>query len=234
MCRTAEEIIQYISQAKKQTIVKVYINGENLPDDPSLQVFGTKTSRILVGDLEHIKKYLKANQNQITDTYLQQDHRNSAIPMLDLTHINARIEPGAMIRDNVTIGDHAVIMMGAIINIGADIGEGTMIDMGAILGGRAQVGKNCHIGAGAVLAGVIEPPSASPVIIEDDVLIGANAVVVEGVHIGKGAVVGAGSIVLNDVPANAVVAGNPARIIKHEKNDATKEKTQLMEDLRNL
>ena len=233
MCRTAEEIIQYISQAKKQTIVKVYINGENLPDDPSLQVFGTKTSRILVGDLEHIKKYLKANQNQITDTYLQQDHRNSAIPMLDLTHINARIEPGAMIRDNVTIGDHAVIMMGAIINIGATIGEGTMIDMGAILGGRAQVGKNCHIGAGAVLAGVIEPPSASPVIIEDDVLIGANAVV-EGVHIGKGAVVGAGSIVLNDVPANAVVAGNPARIIKHEKNDATKEKTQLMEDLRNL
>ena len=230
MCRTAEEIIQYISQAKKQTIVKVYINGENLPDDPSLQVFGTKTSRILVGDLEHIKKYLKANQNQITDTYLQQDHRNSAIPMLDLTHINARIEPGAMIRDNVTIGDHAVIMMGAIINIGATIGEGTMIDMGAILGGRAQVGKNCHIGAGAVLAGVIEPPSASPVIIEDDVLIGANAVVVEGVHIGKGAVVGAGSIVLNDVPANAVVAGNPARIIKHEKNDATKEKTQLMED----
>ncbi|MBS5112630.1 MAG: 2,3,4,5-tetrahydropyridine-2,6-dicarboxylate N-acetyltransferase [Coprobacillus cateniformis] len=234
MCRTAEEIIQYISQAKKQTIVRVYINGENLPDDPSLQVFGTKTSRILVGDLEHIKKYLKANQNQITDTYLQQDHRNSAIPMLDLTHINARIEPGAMIRDNVTIGDHAVIMMGAIINIGAAIGEGTMIDMGAILGGRAQVGKNCHIGAGAVLAGVIEPPSASPVIIEDDVLIGANAVVVEGVHIGKGAVVGAGSIVLNDVPANAVVAGNPARIIKHEKNDATKEKTQLMEDLRNL
>lgn len=234
MCRTAEEIIQYISQAKKQTIVKVYINGENLPDDPSLQVFGTKISRILVGDLEHIKKYLKANQNQITDTYLQQDHRNSAIPMLDLTHINARIEPGAMIRDNVTIGDHAVIMMGAIINIGATIGEGTMIDMGAILGGRAQVGKNCHIGAGAVLAGVIEPPSASPVIIEDDVLIGANAVVVEGVHIGKGAVVGAGSIVLNDVPANAVVAGNPARIIKHEKNDATKEKTQLMEDLRNL
>ena len=192
MCRTAEEIIQYISQAKKQTIVKVYINGENLPDDPSLQVFGTKTSRILVGDLEHIKKYLKANQNQITDTYLQQDHRNSAIPMLDLTHINARIEPGAMIRDNVTIGDHAVIMMGAIINIGATIGEGTMIDMGAILGGRAQVGKNCHIGAGAVLAGVIEPPSASPVIIEDDVLIGANAVVVEGVHIGKGADTGNG------------------------------------------
>ena len=65
-------------------------------------------------------------------------------------------------------------MMGAVINIGAKIGEGSMIDMGAVLGGRAEVGKHCHVGAGAVLAGVIEPPSASPVILEDDVLIGAK------------------------------------------------------------
>ena len=71
-------------------------------------------------------------------------------------------------------------------------------------------------------------------VLEDDVLIGANAVVVEGVRIGKGAVVGAGSIVLNDVPAGAVVAGNPARIIKEEKTDETKEKTQLMDDLRKI
>ena len=77
-------------------------------------------------------------------------------------------------------------MMGATINIGAVIGEGTMIDMNATLGGRATVGKNAHIGAGAVLAGVIEPPSAKPVIVEDDVLIGANVVVLEGVTIGKG------------------------------------------------
>ena len=69
-------------------------------------------------------------------------------------YINARIEPGAVIRDQVEIGDNAVIMMGAIINIGAIIGEGTMIDMGAVLGGRATVGKHCHIGAGAVLAGL--------------------------------------------------------------------------------
>ncbi|MFR6359669.1 MAG: DapH/DapD/GlmU-related protein [Sutterella wadsworthensis] len=128
-----------------------------------------------------------------------------------------------MIREKVEIGEGAVDhAMGAVINIGAVIGEGTMIDMGAVLGGRAIVGNRCHIGAGTVLAGVVEPASATPVVIEDDVMIGANAVVIEGVRVGRGAVVGAGAIVIKDVPAGAVVVGNPARIIKmkDEKTEA--------------
>ena len=105
--------------------------------------------------------------------------------------------------------------------------------MGAVLGGRATVGKNCHIGAGAVLAGVVEPASAVPVIVEDDVLVGANAVIIEGCHIGKGAVVAAGAIVTQDVPENAVVAGCPARVIKM-KDDQTTMKTDMEDDLRTL
>ena len=124
-------------------------------------------------------------------------------------------------------------MMGAIINIGAVIGEGTMIDMGVVLGGRATVGKNCHVGAGAVLAGVVEPPSATPVIVEDDVVIGANAVVLEGVRIGKGAVVAAGAVVTEDVAPNMVVAGTPARVIK-QKDEKTLGKTELVAALREL
>ncbi len=234
MDKTAQEIIEYIGNAKKQTPVKVYVKGHDLPESDEFKSFGDASTKVLIGDLTVIQKYLEDHQQLISDSYLEQDRRHSAIPMLDLTNINARIEPGALIRDNVEIGDNAVVMMGAIINIGAKIGEGSMIDMGAILGGRAQVGKRCHVGAGAVLAGVIEPPSAMPVILEDDVLVGANAVIVEGVHIGQGAVIGAGSIVLKDVPAGAVVAGNPAKIIKTEKSDQTKEKTQLMDDLRKL
>ena len=108
-----------------------------------------------------------------------------------------------------------------------------MIDMGAVLGGRATVGKRCHVGAGAVLAGVVEPASATPVIVEDDVLIGANAVVLEGVHIGKGAVIAAGCVVVSDVPENAVVAGVPGRIIKM-KDAKTEKKTALVDALRAL
>lgn len=234
MLGSAEEIIKYISDAKKQTPVKVYVNGHDLPSSDEFSVFGVETSRVLIGDYELVKKYLEDNKDKISESYLEQDRRNSAIPMIDMLNINARIEPGCFIRENVEIGDNAVIMMGAVINIGAKIGEGSMIDMGAVLGGRAEVGKRCHVGAGAVLAGVIEPPSATPVILEDDVLVGANAVIVEGCHIGKGAVVGAGSIVLHDVPAGAVVAGNPARIIKENKDEKTEGKTQLMDDLRKI
>lgn len=148
------------------------------------------------------------------DYIVENDMRNSAIPLLDKKNINARIEPGAIIRDEVEIHDNAVIMMGAIINIGAIVGEGSMIDMGAVLGGRAIVGRHCHIGAGTVLAGVVEPASAKPVTICDNVLIGANAVVIEGCTVGENSVVAAGAVVIEDVPANVVVAGCPAKIIK--------------------
>ena len=84
-----------------------------------------------------------------------------------------------------------------------------------------------------MLAGVVEPPSAQPVIIEDDVVIGANAVVIEGVRVGKGSVVAAGAVVLEDVPPEVVVGGTPARVLK-EKDEKANEKTELVAALRQL
>lgn len=231
----AYEIISYIGNAKKKTPVKVTLKGQlkGLTYPETIKAFTNCKMGTLFGDWSDIKAFLDENKAVIEDYVVENDARNSAIPMLDTKEINARIEPGAFIRDQVEIGDNAVIMMGAVINIGAVIGEGSMIDMGAVLGGRATVGKNCHIGAGAVLAGVVEPPSAEPVVVEDDVLIGANAVVLEGIRIGKGAVVAAGAIVVNDVAPNTVVAGVPARKIK-DIDEKTKGKTNLMEELRKL
>ena len=82
-----------------------------------------------------------------------------------------------------------------------------------------------------MVAGVLEPPSKQPVIIEDEVLIGANAVILEGVKIGKGAVVAAGSVVTEEVPAGVVVAGSPAKVVK-DKDEKTEDKTELLDDLR--
>lgn len=176
---------------------------------------------------------LEDNASNIGDCEVEYDRRNSGVPLLDLRTVKARIEPGAIIREKVEIGEGAVIMMGAVINIGAVVGPGTMIDMGAVLGGRATVGAKCHIGAGAVLAGVVEPASAVPVVVEDCVLIGANAVVIEGVRVGANAVVAAGAVVVEDVPENAVVAGCPARVVKI-KDERTEGKTALVDALRRL
>lgn len=236
----AQEIIDYISNSPKKTPVKVYINTTDFVDFGSAKIFGQDYgpdrkggSYTVFGDWAEIGPILQANAEKIAEVVVENDRRNSGVPLLDMKEIKARIEPGSIIREKVEIGEGAVIMMGSVINIGAVIGAGTMIDMGAVLGGRATVGARCHIGAGAVLAGVVEPASATPVVVEDDVLVGANAVVIEGVHIGKNAVIAAGAIVVEDVPENAVVAGCPARVIKM-KDEKTSGKTALVNALRNL
>lgn len=228
----AQEIIEYIRTSEKKTPVKVYI-WENEPVSfPNCWEFPADVGhKIVFGDWKDIAPVLQ--NHTFAHVEIENDCRNSAIPMLDLKDIPARIEPGAVIREQVEIGKNAVVLMGAVLNIGAVVGEGTMIDMNAVLGGRATVGKNCHVGAGAVLAGVIEPASATPVIVEDDVMIGANAVVLEGCRIGRGSVVAAGAVVVSDVPENSVVAGCPARVIK-VKDEKTASKTALVDALRAL
>ena len=228
----AQEIIEYIRTSEKKTPVKVFVWEKEPVEFPGCYVFPAgEGCKIVFGDWKVVGPILEANE--FAHLEIENNCRNSAIPMLNLKDIPARIEPGAIIREQVEIGRNAVIMMGAVINIGAVVGEGTMIDMGAVLGGRAIVGKNCHVGAGAVLAGVVEPASATPVVIEDNVMIGANAVVIEGCRVGQGAVVAAGAVVVADVAPNTVVAGCPAKVIKI-KDEKTAGKTALVDALRAL
>ena len=154
----AEEIIAYIRDAEKKTPVKVYVWEKEPVPFPNCHEFPAgEGCKIVFGDWKDIGPVLE--QNEFAHIEIENNCRNSAIPMLDLKNIPARIEPGAIIREQVTIEKNAVVMMGAILNIGAVVGEGTMIDMGAVLiednvliGANAVVIEGCRVGHDAVVA----------------------------------------------------------------------------------
>jgi len=225
-------IANIIKDSKKKTDATFFVRAKLGIDFPKgLHAYGDKNGYIIKGDANEILNLLEKNNDSIEYFDYEVKGRNSALPFLKLESQKSRIEPGAIIRDGAEIGERCVIMMGAVINIGAIVGDGTMIDMNCVVGARGTIGKNCHIGAGAVVAGVLEPPSATPVIIEDDVVVGANAVILEGVRIGKGSVIGACSVVTKDIPENSVAFGVPARVIKQIDADV-KEKTRILKELR--
>lgn len=232
-----QTIRDIIANAKKRTPVRAYVRHEGeLAAEPGeeLKVFPTGAgTTILVGEWDAVRGVLEREAAKVRYHHVENDRRHSAVPLLDLRDVPARVEPGAVIREGAVIAERAIVMMGAVVNIGAVIGEGTMVDMNAVVGARALVGKNCHIGAGAVLAGVLEPPSAAPVVIEDGVLVGANAVVLEGCRVGEGSVVAAGAIVVDDIPPGVVAVGHPARVLKPV-DDRTRSKTELLSELRRL
>lgn len=102
-----------------------------------------------------------------------------------------RAVPNAVVRHSAFIAP-GVVLMPSFVNLGAYVGEGTMIDTWATVGSCAQVGKHCHISGGVGLGGVLEPLQAAPVIIEDNVFVGARSEVAEGVIVGEGAVLSMG------------------------------------------
>ena len=115
----AYEIAKYIKESKKVTPVKVYVNGQflNFKKNDNFKIFGCNGSYILLGDYDTIMKFLEDKKHHIDDIHIEYDRRNSAIPVYNYLSEHARIEPGAIIRDMVSIGKNAVIMMGAVINL---------------------------------------------------------------------------------------------------------------------
>ncbi len=104
-----------------------------------------------------------------------------------------RIVPGGTtVRAGVHLGPGVVVMPPSFINVGAWIGEDTMIDSHVLVGSCAQIGARVHLAAGVLIGGVLEPPGARPVIVEDDAFVGAGSALLEGVLVGRGAVIGAG------------------------------------------
>jgi 2,3,4,5-tetrahydropyridine-2-carboxylate N-succinyltransferase len=110
-----------------------------------------------------------------------------------------RVVPGAIVRWGAHV-EPGAILMPSYVNIGGYVGSGSMVDTWATVGSCAQIGKNVHLSGGVGIGGVLEPPNARPVIIEDEALIGSRAMITEGARVGQGAVVGAGVILNPSIP----------------------------------
>lgn len=172
-----------------------------------------------------------------------------------------RVVPPAVVRHGAFIEPGAVLMP-SYVNIGARVGAGTMVDTWATVGSCAQIGRGVHLSGGVGIGGVLEPPGARPVIIEDHAFIGSRCIVVEGALVEEGAVLGAGTVITAStkiidvtgdepvehagrVPARSVVIpgtrmkdfpagtyGVPAALIIGRRSAQTDEKVSLNEALR--
>jgi 2,3,4,5-tetrahydropyridine-2-carboxylate N-succinyltransferase len=117
-----------------------------------------------------------------------------------------RVVPGgSSIREGAHVAPGVICMPPMYVNVGAYIDEGTLIDSHALVGSCAQVGKRVHLSAAAQIGGVLEPVNASPVIVEDDVLVGGNCGIYEGTQVRSGAVLGAGVILTRATPVYDIV-----------------------------
>ena len=179
----------------------------------------------------------------------------------DWDKLKVRVAPMATARYGSFI-EPGAILMPSYINIGAHVGSGTLVDTWATVGSCAQVGKNVHLSGGVGIGGVLEPPGARPVIIEDGCFIGSRSIVVEGAVVEEGAVLGAGVVITAStriidvtgdkpveykgrIPSKSVVIpgtrfkdfkagryGLPCALIIGKRKESTNKKTSLNEILR--
>jgi len=138
---------------------------------------------------------------------------NDSFPLRRFTvRDRVRIVPGgSSVRQGAYVAPSVICMPPMYINVGAYVDEGTLVDSHALVGSCAQVGKRVHLSAAAQIGGVLEPVNASPVIVEDDVLIGGNCGVYEGTRVSARAVLGAGVVLTRSTPLYDVVRGEVHR-----------------------
>ncbi|QXJ24538.1 2,3,4,5-tetrahydropyridine-2,6-dicarboxylate N-succinyltransferase [Actinomadura graeca] len=117
-----------------------------------------------------------------------------------------RVVPGAIARWGAHLAP-GVVLMPSFTNIGAYVDSGTMVDTWATVGSCAQIGKNVHLSGGVGIGGVLEPPNAKPVIVEDEAMIGSRSMIVEGARVGRGAMVGSGTNLSASMPVIDVETG---------------------------
>lgn len=132
-------------------------------------------------------------------------------PKKNYEELKIRVVPPGVVRYGAFCEPGVVVMPG-FVNIGAYVGSGTMVDTWATVGSCAQIGKNVHLSGGVGIGGVLEPPGAMPVIVEDNAFVGSRSIIVEGVRIKKGAVIGANVTLTASTPIIDVTGTSPIEI----------------------
>lgn len=132
----------------------------------------------------------------------------------DLAAFGVRVVPPGTVRYGAFCEPGVVVMPG-YVNIGAWVGAGTMVDTWATVGSCAQIGRNVHLSGGVGIGGVLEPPNARPVIIEDGAFIGSRCIVTEGAVIEEGAVLGANTTITATIPIIDVTGSEPVTYKGH-------------------
>jgi 2,3,4,5-tetrahydropyridine-2-carboxylate N-succinyltransferase len=129
----------------------------------------------------------------------------------DYADRGVRVVPPGVARYGSFLSEGCVLMPG-YVNIGAWVGPRTMVDTWATVGSCAQIGADVHLAGGVGIGGVLEPPQAAPVIVEDGAFIGSRAVVVEGVRIGAGAVIAPNVVLAASIPIIDVTGPKPVEL----------------------
>ena len=140
----------------------------------------------------------------------------AAFPPIDPGPDRRIVPGGTAIRTGAHLEPGVVVMPPSYVNVGAWVGAGTMVDSHVLVGSCAQIGARVHLAAGVTIGGVLEPAGARPVIVEDDVFVGAGSRLLEGVLVSQGAVIGAGVVLtgtsrLFDLAREREIAGTTER-----------------------
>jgi 2,3,4,5-tetrahydropyridine-2-carboxylate N-succinyltransferase len=218
-----------VSQLER-TIGEAFANRERLKEPAVVEAVQAVIAALDAGELRVASPPASEGGEWVTHTWVKQAillyfavqkmekieigpfEFHDKLPMKkNLDRAGVRVVPPGVVRRGAFLEPGAIVMPG-YVNIGARVGAGTMVDTWATVGSCAQIGKDCHLAGGVGIGGVLEPPSARPVIVEDGVFVGSRAVIVEGTLVGTEAVIGAG-VVLTSSTAILDVSG--ASVVEH-------------------
>jgi 2,3,4,5-tetrahydropyridine-2-carboxylate N-succinyltransferase len=178
-------------EARKQVVAAV-----DLLDTGVARVAQVVNDEVVVD--ERAKRAILLSFKVLPMVETAEPYSHDRIP-LKTTFDGVRVVAGALARWG-SYFEPGVVLMPSYTNIGGYVGAGSMVDTWATVGSCAQIGRNVHLSGGVGIGGVLEPPQAAPVVIEDDAFIGSDTQLVAPVRVGKGATLGAGTTLTKDAP----------------------------------